>query len=150
MYLGPEVLQVQLERKRVRDEKEKEASKRREDQVSKKRLREEKEKEASERRAKEKSKRKDAYDKVWAEVSHRDSSLWTKAQLKVLVSYKKNKTDEWRLPTTVSGLLEKWEIIKDRPEPGQELVENFQQQENEENCDEDDESESVNEVIEEV
>jgi len=150
VYLGPEVLQVQLERKRVRDEKEKEASKRREDQVSKKRLREEKEKEASERRAKEKSKRKDAYDKVWAEVSHRDSSLWTKAQLKVLVSYKKNKTDEWRLPTTVSGLLEKWEIIKDRPEPGQELVENFQQQENEENCDEEDESESVNEAIEEV
>ena len=56
----------------------------------------------------------DAYNKAWGEVAHLDITQWAKDQLNSLVSYKKTKADKWRLPTTVPGLREKWELIKNR------------------------------------
>ena len=93
VLLGPEVLQLQIDRKMAKDNQE--------------RLRDEK-------REGEMRKKRDAYNKAWGEVAHLDITLWTKDQLKSLVSYKKTKADKWRLPTTVPGLREKWELIKNR------------------------------------
>lgn len=155
VYLGPEVLQVQLERKRIRDEKEKEAMVRREDNLNKKKAREQREQEVRQRRANDNEKKRKEYEKIMNEVGHLNPSSWTKAQLKVLVSYKKQKTDDWRLPTTVAGLLEKWEIIKDRLAPaGEETLQPPQQQEQVNGDDDDDEDfmeeEDENNAIEEV
>jgi hypothetical protein len=99
--------------------------------------------------------RRKEYEKIMNEVGHLNPSSWTKAQLKVLVSYKKQKTDDWRLPTTVAGLLEKWEIIKDRLAPaGEETLQPPQQQEQVNGDDDDDEDfmeeEDENNAIEEV
>ncbi len=77
-------------------------------------MRDEKEKQIYDKRSAELRCKKDLYDKAWGEISHTDKSSWTKEQLKALVSYKKQKTDKWRLPTSLAGLLEKWEIVKDR------------------------------------
>jgi hypothetical protein len=66
-----------------------------------------------------------------------------KAQLKVLVSYKKQKADKWQLPTTVAALLEKWEIIKDRLLPEELLLDSMEEQENNNHEDENDEGDDV-------
>ena len=68
-WLGPEVLQVQLEKKKVKDDKEREVNEKRYAEIRKKR---------------------EAYEKSWSEVSHLDKSLWSKDQLKALVNYKKH------------------------------------------------------------
>jgi hypothetical protein len=97
-YLGPDVLQVALDKKKEKDEGE----------------RKKKEKQESERR-----KKKEAYLKANAEVTNLDPSRWTVAQLKALVSYKRKKTDNWNLPSKRNQLVEKWEEIKNRETPPQ-------------------------------
>jgi hypothetical protein len=111
-WLGPEVLQVQLEKKRLRDDKEKQIQ---------------------DKRSAELRRKKDLFDKAWGEVSHLAPSVWTKEQLKALISYKKLKTDKWRLPTSLAALLEKWEIVKDR------VIEELPVEPMEENIDEEEE-----------
>jgi hypothetical protein len=40
--------------------------------------------------------------------------VWTTAQLRSLISYKKRKTDKWSMPKTKKDLLDKWEQFKNR------------------------------------
>ncbi len=72
-WLGPEVLQKQLERKRKKDDKEREL--RNKHQM-------------------EQDKKKRAYDKACEEVANLDTSRWSVAQLRAMISYKKKKTDK--------------------------------------------------------
>jgi hypothetical protein len=67
-WLGPEVLQVQLEKKKAKNDQEREINEKWYAEIRKKR---------------------EAYKKAWSEVSHLDKSLWSKDQLKALVNYKK-------------------------------------------------------------
>jgi hypothetical protein len=92
-WLGPEVLQEQINRKRKKDEKEKEQL---------------------ERLKAEQEKKKRAFEKAWGEVTNLPSSRWSVQQLWALVSYKKRKTDKWPQLKTRAQLLEVWEQIKDR------------------------------------
>ncbi len=93
-WLGPEVLQEQLERKRKKDDKEREL--RNKHQM-------------------EQDKKKRAYDKACEEVANLDTSRWSVAQLRAMISYKKKKTDKWPQLKTRAQMLEVWERIKLRP-----------------------------------
>ena len=72
-WLGPEVLQKQLERKRKKDDKERELGN---------------------KHQMEQDKKKRAYDKACEEVANLDTSRWSVAQLRAMISYKKKKTDK--------------------------------------------------------
>jgi hypothetical protein len=95
-WLGPDVLQVAIDHKRKREELENAAIRRQE--IAK-------------------NKRQEAYEKAWSEVSHLPTAMWSVAQLRALVSYKKLKTDKWPQLKTRSQLLEKWEEVKNRTSP---------------------------------
>ncbi len=90
-WLGPEVLQVAVENKRKKDEIEQGVV---------------------ERQNTAQNKRNEAFDKVWSEVAHLPTSMWSFQQLRALVSYKKMKLDKWPQLKNKTQLLEKWEEVK--------------------------------------
>jgi hypothetical protein len=92
-WLGPDVLAVQLERKRMREEKEQE-------QQDKQRV--------------EMEKKRQAYKKAWGKVSNLPPSQWTASQLWALISYKKWKDDMWPQLKTRAQMMKVWDQIKDR------------------------------------
>jgi hypothetical protein len=108
--LGPEVLSIALTKKRER--------------------------EAEERRKQAKSaavsnKRKAAYREACDATSREPDPLkWTMSHLRALISYKKQKTDEWALPKTKQLLIEKWLEVKGRitppPTPIREILQDTQ------------------------
>ena len=93
-WLGPEVLQEQMERKRKKDDKERETR-------DKQRM--------------EQEKKKRAYEKACGEVANLEPSRWSVSQLRAMISYKKRKTDKWPQLKTRAQMLEVWETIKLRP-----------------------------------
>jgi hypothetical protein len=93
VYLGPDVLQAAMERRNRAIQKQREQQ---------------------ERLAAEKMKKKEAYEKTLQDTASKEPTLWTTAQLRSLISYKKRKTDKWSMPKTKKDLLDKWEQIKNR------------------------------------
>jgi hypothetical protein len=92
-WLGPEVLEVAVNRKRKKEEIENGVI---------------------QRQLMAQNKRKLAYEKAWNKVAHLPTAMWSVPQLKALVSYKKLKTDKWPQLKNRAQLLEKWEEVKDR------------------------------------
>jgi len=95
-WLGPEVLEAQLERTMKKKRKEKELAK---------------------KKLGERDKRKQAYLKASSEIAELEESKWSVSQLKALVNHKRRKTDSWQQPKTRADLLEKWKEVKHRETP---------------------------------
>ena len=82
-----------------------------------------KEKDDAEKRKLEKNaaalnKRKAAYREAKEIIAQEtDQTKWTMSHLRALISYKKQKTDNWALPKTKPLLIAKWLEVKDRFTP---------------------------------
>jgi hypothetical protein len=92
-WLGPDVLEAQLERKRLREEKEQQQQNKQMAEMEKKRK---------------------AYEKALEEVSNLPPTRWTVSQLWALIAYKKRKDDKWPQLKSRGQMMEVWEKIKDR------------------------------------
>ena len=95
-WLGPEVLEAQLERTKKKRQREKELAR---------------------KKLGEREKRKQAYLKASSEIEGLEESKWSMSQLKALINHKRRKTDSWQQPKTRADLLEKWSEIKHRETP---------------------------------
>jgi len=82
-------------------------------QLERKRIKEQKEQEQQDKQKAEIEKKRQAYEKTWGEVSNLPPSRWTVAQLRALISYKKTKEDKWPQLKTRAQMLQVWEQIKD-------------------------------------
>jgi hypothetical protein len=112
-WLGPEVLEAQLERTMKKKQKEKELAK---------------------RKSTEKDKKKQAYLKASSEITELEESKWSVSQLKALVNYKRRKTYSWQQPKNRADLLDKWKEIQHRethpPSPVRDEVDSDEEDDN--------------------
>ncbi len=83
-------------------------------QLERKRVRGQKEQEQQDKQKVELEKKRQAYEKTWGEVSNLPPLQWTVAQLQALISYKKTKEDKWPQLKTRAQMLQVWEQIKDQ------------------------------------
>ena len=109
--LGTDVLQAAVQRKMKKDEAEKQKVVKRNAEREKKRA---------------------AYLKATTETTNLHQSLWSVPQLKLLISFKRRKTDTWPQQKNKVQMIEKWNEIKDRATPPPSPAREEQQDDNEE------------------